>query len=155
MTTQAPPSNLLPLNPEQLARLQAATTDFTPTQLAWVSGYFWGVLNQQSGAAVAASCPAAEVPTITLISASQTGNARRVAEALRDDLLAAKLNVKLVNAGDYKFKQIAAEKLLVVVTSTKVSRRKKPSHCISSCSRKKRRSWTGPRSPSLASAILL
>ncbi len=51
MTTQAPPSNLLPLNPEQLARLQAATTDFTPTQLAWVSGYFWGVLNQHSGAA--------------------------------------------------------------------------------------------------------
>ncbi|PXI32669.1 NADPH-dependent assimilatory sulfite reductase flavoprotein subunit [Klebsiella pneumoniae] len=118
MTTQAPPSNLLPLNPEQLARLQAATTDFTPTQLAWVSGYFWGVLNQQSGAAVAEPAPAAEVPTITLISASQTGNARRVAEALRDDLLAAKLNVKLVNAGDYKFKQIAAEKLLVVVTST-------------------------------------
>ena len=118
MTTQAPPSNLLPLNPEQLARLQAATTDFTPTQLAWVSGYFWGVLNQQSGAAVAEPAPAAEVSTITLISASQTGNARRVAEALRDDLLAAKLNVKLVNAGDYKFKQIAAEKLLVVVTST-------------------------------------
>lgn len=118
MTTQASPSNLLPLNPEQLARLQAATTDFTPTQLAWVSGYFWGVLNQQSGTAVAAPAPAAEVPTITLISASQTGNARRVAEALRDDLLAAKLNVKLVNAGDYKFKQIAAEKLLVVVTST-------------------------------------
>ena len=118
MTTQAPPSNLLPLNPEQLARLQAATSDFTPTQLAWVSGYFWGVLNQQSGAAVAVPAQAAEVPSITLISASQTGNARRVAEALRDDLLAAKLNVKLVNAGDYKFKQIAAEKLLVVVTST-------------------------------------
>ncbi|PXL64155.1 NADPH-dependent assimilatory sulfite reductase flavoprotein subunit [Klebsiella variicola] len=118
MTTQASPSNLLPLNPEQLARLQAATTDFTPTQLAWVSGYFWGVLNQQSGAAVAVPAQAAEVPSITLISASQTGNARRVAEALRDDLLAAKLNVKLVNAGDYKFKQIAAEKLLVGVTST-------------------------------------
>lgn len=118
MTTQAPPSNLLPLSPEQMARLQAATTDFTPTQLAWVSGYFWGVLNQQPGAAVNASVQAAEVPSITLISASQTGNARRVAEALRDDLQAAQLNVKLVNAGDYKFKQIAAEKLLVVVTST-------------------------------------
>lgn len=118
MTTQAPPSNLLPLSPEQMARLQAATTDFTPTQLAWVSGYFWGVLNQQPGAAVNAPVQAAEVPSITLISASQTGNARRVAEALRDDLQAAQLNVKLVNAGDYKFKQIAAEKLLVVVTST-------------------------------------
>ncbi|MFK3707897.1 NADPH-dependent assimilatory sulfite reductase flavoprotein subunit [Klebsiella sp. NPDC088457] len=118
MTTQVPPSNLLPLNPEQMARLQAATTDFTPTQLAWVSGYFWGVLNQQPGAAIAAPAQAAEVPSITLISASQTGNARRVAEALRDDLLAAQLNVKLVNAGDYKFKQIASEKLLVIVTST-------------------------------------
>ncbi|MEX0564654.1 NADPH-dependent assimilatory sulfite reductase flavoprotein subunit [Raoultella terrigena] len=118
MTTQVPSSNLLPLNPEQMARLQAATTDFTPTQLAWVSGYFWGVLNQYPGAVAAAPAQAAEVPSITLLSASQTGNARRVAEALRDDLQAAQLNVKLVNAGDYKFKQIASEKLLIVVTST-------------------------------------
>ncbi|HEX4502008.1 MAG TPA: NADPH-dependent assimilatory sulfite reductase flavoprotein subunit [Scandinavium sp.] len=118
MTTQAPPSALLPLNPEQLARLQAATTDLSPTQLAWVSGYFWGMLNQQPGSVVATAPAAVEAPAITLISASQTGNARRVAEQLRDDLLAAKLNVKLVNAGDYKFKQIAQEKLLVVVTST-------------------------------------
>ena len=119
MTTQVPPSALLPLNPEQMARLQAATTDLTPTQLAWVSGYFWGVLNQQPGAVAAATpAPVVETPAITLISASQTGNARRVAEALRDDLLAAKLNVNLVNAGDYKFKQIANEKLLVVVAST-------------------------------------
>ncbi|WP_410752679.1 NADPH-dependent assimilatory sulfite reductase flavoprotein subunit [Citrobacter youngae] len=118
MTTQAPPSALLPLNPEQLARLQAATTDFTPAQLAWVSGYFWGVLNQQPGSNAAAPAPAAEMPGITLISASQTGNARRVAEVLRDDLIAAKLNVTLINAGDYKFKQIANEKLLIVVAST-------------------------------------
>ncbi len=78
------------------------------------------------------------MPRVTLISASQTGNARRVAEALRDDLLAANLNVTLVNAGDYKFKQIASEKLLVIVTSTreKASRRKRPSRCINSCSPK-------------------
>jgi sulfite reductase (NADPH) flavoprotein alpha-component len=118
MTTQAPPTALLPLTPEQLARLQAATTDFSQTQLAWLSGYFWGMINQQPGAVAAAQPAAAEVPVITLISASQTGNARRVSEQLRDDLLAAKLNVNLVNAGDYKFKQIAQEKLLIVVTST-------------------------------------
>ncbi|MFE4109667.1 NADPH-dependent assimilatory sulfite reductase flavoprotein subunit [Kosakonia sp. YIM B13611] len=118
MTTQVPPSALLPLNPEQLARLQAATTDLTPNQLAWVSGYFWGVLNQQPAGSTVAATPVAEASSITLISASQTGNARRVAEALRDDLLAAKLNVTLVNAGDYKFKQIANEKLLIVVAST-------------------------------------
>ena len=118
MTTQAPLSALLPLNPEQLARLQAATTDLSPAQLAWVSGYFWGVLNQQPGANAVIPAPVAEMPGITLISASQTGNARRVAEALRDDLIAAKLNVTLINAGDYKFKNIANEKLLVVVAST-------------------------------------
>jgi len=117
MTTQAPGS-LLPLNPEQLARLQAATTDFNTTQMAWLSGYFWGMVNQTPGAVAAPAPVQAEVPTITLISASQTGNARRLAEQLRDDLLAAKLSVNLVNAGDYKFKQIGQEKLLVVVTST-------------------------------------
>lgn len=117
MTTQAPGS-LLPFSPEQLARLQAATTDFNTTQMAWLSGYFWGMVNQTPGAVAAPAPVQAETPTITLISASQTGNARRLAEQLRDDLLAAKLSVNLVNAGDYKFKQIGQEKLLVVVTST-------------------------------------
>ncbi|KAA6046434.1 MULTISPECIES: NADPH-dependent assimilatory sulfite reductase flavoprotein subunit [Pantoea] len=118
MTTQAPPGSMLPLSPEQLARLQAATTEFNTTQLAWLSGYFWGMVNQTPGAVATPAAPPAETPGVTLISASQTGNARRLAEQLRDDLLAAKLNVNLVNAGDYKFKQIGQEKLLVIVTST-------------------------------------
>lgn len=157
MTTQVPPSALLPLNPEQLARLQAATTDLTPTQLAWVSGYFWGVLNQQPAALAATPAPAAEMPGITIISASQTGNARRVAEALRDDLLTAKLNVKLVNAGDYKFKQIASEKLLIVVTSTQ-GEGEPPEEAVALHKflfSKKRQSWKTPRLPCLASAIAL
>lgn len=116
MTTQAPPGSLLPLSPEQLARLQAATDDFSTTQLAWLSGYFWGMVNQAPVAS--ATAVAREIPGITILSASQTGNARRLAEQLRDDLLTAKLNVNLVNAGDFKFKQIAQERLLVVVTST-------------------------------------
>ncbi|HDL7826214.1 TPA: NADPH-dependent assimilatory sulfite reductase flavoprotein subunit [Yersinia enterocolitica] len=118
MTTQVPPSSLLPLSPEQLARLQAAVGEFSPTQMAWLSGYFWGMVNQQPDAVVAPAVAAPAAVTITLISASQTGNARRLAEQLRDDLVAAKLNVNLVNAGDYKFKQIAQERLLVIVAST-------------------------------------
>lgn len=126
MTTPVSPTSLLPLSAEQLTRLQAATGDFSSTQLAWLSGYFWGLVQQpgnvQSGTSIAAAATASAVTvpvqTITLISASQTGNARRVAEQLRDDLLAAKLSVNLVNAGDYKFKQIGQEKLLLIVTST-------------------------------------
>lgn len=117
MTTQVPPTSLLPLNPEQLARLQAATGDFSPLQMAWVSGYFWGQVNQAPAGAAPDPMPA-QAHAITLLSASQTGNARRVAEQLRDDLIAAKLNVTLVNAGDYKFKQIAQEKRLVIIAST-------------------------------------
>ena len=117
MTTQAPPTSLLPLSPEQLARLQSAIGEYSPTQLAWLSGYFWGMVNQQPGA-VPVAPPAPAAASITLISASQTGNARRLAEQLRDDLIAANLNVNLVNAGDYKFKQIGQEKLLLIVAST-------------------------------------
>lgn len=121
MTT---PVSLLPLSAEQLARLQAATGDFTPAQLAWLSGYFWGVsqgnATQSVMPMVSVATPTAAAPaqSITLISASQTGNARRVAEQLRDDLLAAQLAVTLVNAGDYKFKQIGQETQLLLVTST-------------------------------------
>lgn len=118
MTTQAPPTSLLPLTPEQLSRLQSAIGDYSPTQMAWLSGYFWGRVNQQPGEIAAPAAPAQAAASVTLISASQTGNARRVAEQLRDDLIAAKLNVNLVNAGDYKFKQIGQEKLLLIVAST-------------------------------------
>ena len=117
MTTQAPPTSMLPLTPEQLAKLQSAIGEFSPHQLAWLSGYFWGMVNQQPGTVAVTPAPAAAA-SITVISASQTGNARRVAEQLRDDLAAAGLGVTLVNAGDYKFKQIAQEKLLLIVAST-------------------------------------
>lgn len=120
MTTQAPQ---LPLSAEQLARLQDVTQELTSHQLAWISGYCWGRLGDASAVSsspVAATPTAAQVeqPSITLISASQTGNARRLAEQLRDDLLGVQLQVNLVNAADYKFKQIASEKIVLVVTST-------------------------------------
>jgi sulfite reductase (NADPH) flavoprotein alpha-component len=56
MTTQAPPSNLLPLNPEQLARLQAATTDFTHSACLGFR-LFLGRAESAAGAAAAARPP--------------------------------------------------------------------------------------------------
>ncbi|MBT0727974.1 NADPH-dependent assimilatory sulfite reductase flavoprotein subunit [Rosenbergiella australiborealis] len=119
MTNQVPQ---LPLSAEQLARLQEVTQEFTSHQLAWLSGYYWGRLNDSSPAqstpVLSSVAPEVAPLSITLISASQTGNARRLAEQLRDDLLAATLQVNLVNAADYKFKQIASENIVLVVTST-------------------------------------
>ncbi|AEW44335.1 sulfite reductase (NADPH) flavoprotein alpha-component [Serratia symbiotica str. 'Cinara cedri'] len=127
MTTQAHPIPLSPLKPEQLVQLQAAIGEYSPSQLAWLSGYLWGIIHQNNGAVIAplttnqnngAVIAPLTTNSITIISASQTGNARRLAEELRDDLLAAKLNVALINAGDYKFKNIAQERILVIIIST-------------------------------------
>lgn len=121
MTKQVHFTTVLPLSSEQLDRLQEATSDFSSLQLSWLAGYFWGLVAAEDKpvllAAPAQPHVGAAVP-ITLLSASQTGNARRLAEQLRDNLVAAKLDVVLINASDYKFKQIAQEKLLIVVTST-------------------------------------
>ncbi|MEQ1964951.1 NADPH-dependent assimilatory sulfite reductase flavoprotein subunit [Xenorhabdus khoisanae] len=117
MTAKPPSTVLLPVSPEQLSRLQSATSDFSSHQLAWLSGYFWGMVNHQPQTEV--ETPAVSMQeTVTLLSASQTGNARRLAEQLRDSLLAANLNVNLINAGDYKFKQISQERVLIIIAST-------------------------------------
>ncbi|NIH21625.1 NADPH-dependent assimilatory sulfite reductase flavoprotein subunit [Providencia heimbachae] len=118
MTKKQPPLSALPISTEQLARLQTAVDDYSSHQLAWLSGYLWGTINQNSGNGMPVSVPVAPEETVTIISASQTGNARRLSEQLRERLISEKINVNLINAGDYKFKQINQEKILVIVAST-------------------------------------
>lgn len=118
MTKKQPPISALPISVEQLSRLQTVVDDFSSHQLAWLSGYLWGMVNQNSSTDVQVSAAVPQDETITIISASQTGNARRLSEQLRERLISEKINVNLVNAGDYKFKQIAQEKALVIVAST-------------------------------------
>ncbi|SFU26932.1 NADPH-dependent assimilatory sulfite reductase flavoprotein subunit [Xenorhabdus koppenhoeferi] len=117
MTAKPPSTPFLPVPSEELSRLQTAISDFSPHQLAWLSGYFWGMVNHQPQTEITTSVvPVQE--TVTLLSASQTGNARRLAAQLRDSLKAANLSVNLVNAGDYKFKQISQERVLIIIAST-------------------------------------
>lgn len=118
MTKKQPPLAALPISVEQLTRLQTAVDDFSSHQLAWLSGYLWGVVNQNTQVDVSASTLVVTQDTVTIISASQTGNARRLSEQLRERLVGEKISVNLVNAGDYKFKQINQEQVLVIVAST-------------------------------------
>lgn len=107
MSNQPPLLSMLPLTQEQLNKLQDVTKDLTPAQFAWLSGYFWGQLNQHSSTKDELVSVQSQVPqqeTITVISASQTGNARRLAEQLRDKLVDNQLNVELYSASEYKFK---------------------------------------------------
>lgn len=103
----------------------SALSPLTPLQLAWLSGYCWA---QAGGAADAPQRPpentdpavqaAAAPANITVLSASQTGNARAVAARLHEALLSRNLPATLVSCADYKPKNLAAERILLLVTST-------------------------------------
>lgn len=105
------------------AEISAQLSSLSPTQLAWLSGYCWA---QSQGATVGAVLPSATaeatIPAVarrvTVLSASQTGNARRVAESLHQKLEAAGVNAKLVGAADFKSKTLPDEDIVLVVTST-------------------------------------
>ena len=109
-----------PLPPELAAQIAA----LNPLQLAWLSGYCWSQADGQAvqpgiGApAAAAPAPAAEPLRVAVISASQTGNARKVAAELQQRLAAAGVNAVHAAAADYKPKNIAGEQLVLLVTST-------------------------------------
>ncbi|VEJ21028.1 assimilatory sulfite reductase (NADPH) flavoprotein subunit [Neisseria animaloris] len=110
-----------PLPPELPAQLAA----LSPTQLAWLSGYCWAqsqlgetVSVQTAFAAPEAAAPAAEPRRVTVLSASQTGNARRVAADLLVKLESAGINARLVAAADFKSKTLPEEDIVLLVTST-------------------------------------
>ena len=96
----------------------------TPLQLAWLSGYAWsqasGVEQPVAGQHLAANLTAlsAEPFSITVLSGSQTGNAKSVADKVAAELTEAGIAVKRVALKDYKAKTIADEKYLLLVTST-------------------------------------
>ena len=96
----------------------------TPLQLAWLSGYAWsqasGVEQPLVGQHLAANLTAlsAEPFSITVLSGSQTGNAKLVADKVAAELTEAGIAVKRVALKDYKAKTIADEKYLLLVTST-------------------------------------
>ena len=111
-----------PLNDQQIGQLQLATSELSPQQLAWVSGYFWGV-SQTSGATQPINQAAAAVSSepagkLSIIYASQTGNAKGVAEALKTEASASGISVELFDASDYKGKNLAKETHVIIVAST-------------------------------------
>lgn len=109
-----------PITPELAAQLDALSAQ----QLAFLAGYAWARSQAgQAAAGLAAVAPVADVAAaaprrVSVLSASQTGNARRVAEQLLLKLEAAGVNATLTAAADYKAKQLAGEDIVLLVTST-------------------------------------
>ncbi len=94
-----------------------------PLQLAWLSGYCWAKADGNAPVATlpeqATTAPAvAEAKRVTILSASQTGNARKVAETLLAKLTEQGVNATLTASADYKTKLLADEQIVLLVTST-------------------------------------
>jgi len=135
-----------PIPEERRDQLQQLTTELNREQLMWLSGYFAGAAaaapssipafqpNLLSGGHARAATPAsgspaavapistataaAAVPTLTIISASHTGNGRKISEKLLANVQALGVQARMVKAGDFNPREIAKEKLLYIVIST-------------------------------------
>jgi sulfite reductase (NADPH) flavoprotein alpha-component len=113
-------SNTAPssLDANQLASLKQVTSNYSPLQLAWASGYL--AAKSESGQSVPLSVASAAVAakTLTILYASQTGNAKGVASKLAESAKAAGITVALKNTADYKAKSLKNETHLLIVAST-------------------------------------
>lgn len=105
-----------PLNEQQLSQLRQVAAELSPQQLAWVSGYLTGI-SQSAGQLAPVSAPQA-AGKLTILYASQTGNAKGVAEQVKASADAQGIAAELFNVADYKPKSLKKEKHLVIVAST-------------------------------------
>lgn len=115
-------NNSSALDANQLASLQQSVADYSSLQLAWASGYLAARSEQgqyaQLAPAPVAVAVAVAAKTLTILYASQTGNAKGVAGQLEKSAKAAGINVVLKNIADYKAKAIKNETHLLIVAST-------------------------------------
>lgn len=111
-----------PLSPEQVGFLNSLTSSqITPTQAVWLSGYFAAL----SGSGVAAGDFAAKsgssavnLPLMTVLFGSETGNAEGLAENLLGKAKAKGFNVCLEDMMSYDFAKLEQERLLFIIVST-------------------------------------
>lgn len=120
MNKYQPPLSLV--NSDELDKIiKTSSTE----QIAWLSGYLWGTIANQLSSEAGSELVSTTIPSsqdqpkiITVISASQTGNARRIAQELTHDIERLGHTVIHVHVGDYKFKKIEQEDFLIIVSST-------------------------------------
>ncbi|MFC5569684.1 assimilatory sulfite reductase (NADPH) flavoprotein subunit [Lysobacter yangpyeongensis] len=109
-------------SPEQATLLEQLTGTLDGSGLWWLSGYAAGLARSQAVPVVRpAAVPATEpqpATRLTIVYGSQTGNAKRVAERLAQQIEAAGLPARLVRADAYATRELKNERHLAIVIST-------------------------------------
>lgn len=118
MQLTAPIPTISPLSDEQQRQLNQVLSTLNTQQLAWVSGYLYGLSQSGVQSVTTSAAVAATGDSLTILYGSQTGNAKGVASAIQAQAKANGLPVTLTSMADYKPKQLKKESHLLVVVST-------------------------------------
>ncbi|HET6807194.1 MAG TPA: assimilatory sulfite reductase (NADPH) flavoprotein subunit [Frateuria sp.] len=108
------------LDPEKTALLARLADGLAPEQLYWVAAWSAARAGQVQRGVAPLESPAADVAAarLTILYGSQTGNAKRLAEALAGRSESGGLPVRLVRADAYSHRELARETQLLIVIST-------------------------------------
>lgn len=120
MSLEKSQQNVL-LDASQLSSITQLVQTCSPLQLAWASGFLAAKSSMEPLAANVLSGTASEstkAKTLTILFASQTGNAKGVAKKLSEQASAAGISVNLKNIADYKAKALKSESHVLIVAST-------------------------------------
>ncbi|QCI25056.1 assimilatory sulfite reductase (NADPH) flavoprotein subunit [Buchnera aphidicola (Rhopalosiphum padi)] len=122
MKNKNPFNTLFPFDLDKIENLEKIKKNCSNIQYAWLSGYFWNLANQNSSELISEKNKLFQKEntekTITIISASQTGNARLLAKRFNEYLNNENKKTNLINASDYNFKKIKNEYFLIFIIST-------------------------------------
>lgn len=121
---------------ERLRALLGAVRELADQDLAWLSGFAAGVAAGRQGAVgpraqvapaaapvvapavLSAVAPSAQPAPVTVLYGTQSGNSKKLAERLGERLAASGSAVRLVRLSDYAPRELAKEKLVVLVVAT-------------------------------------
>lgn len=107
-----------PLQADAATALARLAEGMDSSALLWASGYLAGMARSLVSAPAASQAGVTAVTPATVLYGSQTGNARRAAEALHARLEAAGLPARLLGADAYPLRELKDERLLYIAIST-------------------------------------
>lgn len=108
-----------PLSGPQTAQFNAFTASLAPDQTAWLLGYLTATHHLHGGESQpAASAGGSPGQHLTVLFASQTGNAAKVAKLLVAASASAGIQAVAISTADYKTSNLRNERHLVLVSST-------------------------------------
>ena len=114
---------LIPLPEDKAGLLTRLVDGLDNATLNWLSGYTAGLAAAHAFAPVHEAAPLIAVESVpqqqlTIVFGSQTGNAKRLAEALARDAESTGLAARLLRADAYPLRELKNERLLYIVIST-------------------------------------